>query len=41
MTISYAVFWFTTEPPALRALLVAALMLGSALFIVTRPEPDA
>lgn len=41
MTISYAVFWFTTEPPALRAGLVAALMLGSALFIVTRPEPDA
>lgn len=39
MAASYTAFWFLTEPPALRAALVAAVMLGSALFIVTRPEP--
>lgn len=38
MCASYAAFWFLSDPPALRAAIVAAVMLGSALFIVTRPE---
>ena len=41
MTISYAMFWFGTAPSALRATLVAAVMLGAAIFVTTRPEPDA
>lgn len=39
MTMSYAIFWFGTEPTPLRASLVAAVMLGAALFVTTRPEP--
>lgn len=39
MTMSYAIFWFGTEPTALRAAIVAAVMLGAALFVTTRPEP--
>ncbi|MCJ9671243.1 MULTISPECIES: YbaN family protein [unclassified Neorhizobium] len=38
MAVSYAVFWFGTSPPLWRAALVAAVMLGSATFIVTRPD---
>ncbi|AYM06338.1 MULTISPECIES: YbaN family protein [Agrobacterium] len=38
MSVSYAAFWFLSEPPPLRAAIVAAVMLGSALFIATRPE---
>ncbi|MGO4315917.1 YbaN family protein [Agrobacterium tumefaciens] len=38
MCASYAAFWSLSDPPALRAAIVAAVMLGSALFIVTRPE---
>jgi uncharacterized membrane protein YbaN (DUF454 family) len=38
MTVSYAVFWFGTSPPLWRAALVAAVMLGSATFIATRPD---
>lgn len=39
MTASYAIFWLTTDPPALRAVIVLVVMLCSAAFIVTRPEP--
>ncbi|GAK68909.1 DUF454 domain-containing protein [Agrobacterium rubi] len=39
MTMSYAIFWFGTEPTALRATIVAAVMLGAALYVSTRPEP--
>lgn len=39
MTASYAIFWFASHPPLLRALVVLAVMLCSATFIVTRPEP--
>lgn len=38
MTVSYAAFWFLSDPPLMRAAIVAAVMLGSALFIATRPE---
>jgi uncharacterized membrane protein YbaN (DUF454 family) len=38
MSVSYAAFGFLSEPPPLRAAIVAAVMLGSALFIATRPE---
>lgn len=41
MAISYAVFWFGSHPPPLRAAIVAAIMLCSSLFIITRPEPGA
>lgn len=40
MSVSYAIFWFGTSPPFWRATLVAALMIGPAIFVVTRPEPD-
>jgi uncharacterized membrane protein YbaN (DUF454 family) len=39
MTMSYALFWFGTEPSALRATVVAVVMLGAALYVTTRPEP--
>ncbi len=39
MTVSYGIFWFTTEPTPLRAGIVAAVMLGAAAFVVTRPDP--
>ncbi|MBW6421445.1 YbaN family protein [Rhizobium sp. XQZ8] len=41
MSISYAIFWLGTSPPFWRAVLVAALMIGPAIFVVTRPEPGA
>lgn len=41
MSVSYAIFWFGTSPPLWRAVLVAALMIGPAIFVVTRPEPGA
>lgn len=41
MTMSYAIFWFGTEPPPLRASIVAAVMIGAALFVTTRPEHRA
>ncbi|UXS02336.1 YbaN family protein [Agrobacterium tumefaciens] len=41
MSVSYTAFWFLSDPPPLRALLVGAVMLGSGLFIITRPDPDA
>jgi len=39
MTISYAIFWFVTSPPPLRAAIVAMVMLAPAIYVVTRPEP--
>lgn len=39
MTMSYALFWFGTEPSARRATVVAVVMLGAALYVTTRPEP--
>ncbi len=39
MSVSYAIFWFATEPSALRAAIVAVIMIGAALFVTTRPEP--
>ncbi len=41
MTMSYAIFWFGTGPSATQAIIVAAVMLGAALFVTTRPEPKA
>jgi len=39
MAVSYLVMLVWTAPSLLRAGLIAAVMLGSAAFIVTRPEP--
>lgn len=39
MTVSYGIFWVTTEPTAASAAIVAAVMLGAASFVVTRPDP--
>ncbi len=39
MSVSYAIFWFGTSPRFWPAVLVAALMIGPAIFVVTRPEP--
>ena len=41
MTASYAIFWFGTSPPFWRAVIVAAVMVAPAIFVVTRPEPGA
>ncbi|MDS7597881.1 YbaN family protein [Agrobacterium tumefaciens] len=41
ISVSYAAFWFFSDPPPLRAILVASIMLASGLFIVTRPDPNA
>lgn len=41
MSLSYAIFWFATSPPALRAAVVAAIMIVPAIYVVTRPEPPA
>lgn len=41
MTASYAVFWFGTSPPLWRAMIVAAVMILPAIFVVTRPEPGS
>ncbi|CAD7041879.1 hypothetical protein REJC140_01064 [Pseudorhizobium endolithicum] len=41
MTISYGIFWVATSPPALRAAIVAAIMIVPAIYVVTRPEPGA
>jgi len=38
MALSYAVFWFGSHPSAWLAALVAALMIGPAIFMLTRPS---
>lgn len=38
MAASYAAFWFGTSPPFSRAVIVAALMIGPAIFMLTRPS---
>ena len=38
MASSYAIFWFGTSPPFWRAVLVATLMIGPAIFMLTRPS---
>jgi uncharacterized membrane protein YbaN (DUF454 family) len=38
MAASYAIFWFGTSPPLWRAVLVAAVMIGPAIFMLTRPN---
>ena len=38
MAASYAAFWFGTAPPVWRAVLVAVLMIGPAIFMLTRPS---
>ncbi len=38
MSVSYGIFFFGTAPPLWRALLVAAVMACSSLFILTRPD---
>ena len=39
MAASYALFWFSSAPPPLRALIVAVLIICPAIFVATRPEP--
>ncbi|MBJ3786718.1 YbaN family protein [Devosia sediminis] len=39
MTLGFAMFWFTAKPDWWLALLVAAVLLAIAAFVVTRPEP--
>lgn len=41
MAASYALFWFGTSPPFWRAMIVAAVMIVPAVFVVTRPEPSS
>lgn len=38
MAVSYGIFLFGTSPPLWRALLVLAILAGSSIFIVTRPD---
>lgn len=39
MTIGYAVFWISAKPGWMLAMAVAVLMIGSAAYVVSRPEP--
>lgn len=39
MVLSYAFFWWSRAPSALLAGIVAAVILASAAFIVSRPDP--
>lgn len=39
MTIGYAVFWTQAQPGWILATVVTVLMLGSAAYVVSRPEP--
>lgn len=39
MTLGYVLFWIKAQPTAPAALLVAAFMIGSALYVVSRPKP--
>ncbi len=39
MTVSYVVLWFVGSPHLWVRILVAAILLSSAAFVVTRPEP--
>lgn len=41
MTIGYALFWMQVRPGWMLATAVAALMIGSAAYVVSRPEPTA
>lgn len=38
MALSYAGFWFGSHPAPWLAMLVAALMIGPAIFMLTRPD---
>lgn len=38
MVLSYAGFWFGSHPAAWLAILVAACMIGPAIFMLTRPS---
>ncbi len=39
MVISYGFFWWGSHPSIVLAVIVGAVMFGSALFVATRPEP--
>jgi uncharacterized membrane protein YbaN (DUF454 family) len=41
MTIGYTLFWIQVRPGWLFATAVAALLIGSAAYVVSRPEPVA
>jgi uncharacterized membrane protein YbaN (DUF454 family) len=36
----YALFWFGSRPSPVTAALVALFMVGAAIYVVSRPEPD-
>ncbi len=40
IAFGYAVFWFGSRPSPIVAILVALFMVGAALYVVSRPEPD-
>jgi hypothetical protein len=39
MTVGFVLFWIGAHPGFWLAAIVAALMLASALYVVTRPAP--
>lgn len=41
MSVGFALFCFTARPSLWLALVVGAVLLGCALFAVTRPEPSS
>lgn len=40
MTVGYALFWTQARPGWMTATAVAVVMLGSAIYVVSRPEPS-
>lgn len=38
MAFGYAIFWFAARPSPVLAIIVAAFLAGSALFVLTRPS---
>ncbi len=40
MTIGYALFWMQVRPGWMLATAVAVVMIGAAVYVVSRPEPD-
>lgn len=39
MALGYVLFWLGVQPRPLAAVLVAGVMVGGAIYVISRPEP--